>query len=200
MLRACPDCDLLLEVQPLAVKETAICPRCHARIDQAEVSLSLLLSLTLVGLLLWFMSLSMPLLRLQLGGVEQSLTFTQATWVMFQEREWLLALLIGLTTILAPLLHLSGLLWLLLPITQGKVPYAVGWVFRSVLWNHTWLMLDVFFLGVLITAVKLADTAQIIPSWSLLSLFGLIVVMSVTQMLFDADHYWRRVAQLTKGE
>ena len=114
---------------------------------------------------------------------------------MLDQAEWLLALLVAMTSVIAPCLHLSILLWLLLPLRLGRKPFWVGWGFRLLYANQGWMMLEVFFLSLLVSAVKLSDSAQLLPGWSLLALVVLMLVMSAIQLLFDPDAYWRTVAQ-----
>jgi paraquat-inducible protein A len=190
-MKACPDCDLLVHIGHLRAGERALCPRCDAELGYGGRSLSILLSLTLSGLVLWFASMLLPILQLDSNGLKQTVSLWQAALAMLDQREFLLALLVAMTTLVAPLLQLGVMLWLLVPVLMGKRPLLVGWVFRLFHANREWMMLEVFFLGLIVTSVKLTDMAQVMPGWSLLAFVGLMLVMTASAILFDADSYWR---------
>jgi len=133
------------------------------------------------------------MLVLDVNGVQQSVSLWHAAIAMIDQQEWLLAMLVAMTTVVAPVLHLGAMLYLLIPVVNRKRPWAVGWVFRALHANQGWLMLEVFFLSVLVTAVKLSDMAQVTPGWSLFSFMALMLVMTAVSILFDADVYWRAV-------
>jgi paraquat-inducible protein A len=158
MKKACPDCDLLVHIGHVQDGERALCPRCDAVLVRGGRSINAVFVLTLAGLILWLASMLLPILLLESNGVHQSLSLWQTAWVMLDQQEWLLALLVAMTSFVAPLLHLGAMFWLLVPIQLGKRPVLSGWVFRFLHANKGWLMLEVFFLSLLVTAVKLSDT------------------------------------------
>lgn len=195
MQKACPDCDLLVSIAPLGHNERALCPRCDAVLVRGGRSMDSVFALTLAGIVLWCASLLQPVLIFDFNGSQQVMSLWQAAFSMFAQDQWLLALLVAMTTLVAPLLQLGTMIWLLLPIQLGRRPPLVGWVFRLLQANQGWIMLEVFFLSLLVTAVKLSDTAQLLPGWSLLAFMTLMLVMSAMRLLFDSDVYWRAVAK-----
>jgi len=193
MNKACPDCDLLVSIAPLGHNERALCPRCDAVLARGGRSMDSVFALTLAGIVLWFASLLQPVLIFDFNGAQQAVSLWQAAFAMLDQDQWLLALLVAMTTLIAPLLQLSTMLWLLLPVQIGRRPPFVGWVFRLMHANQGWIMLEVFFLSLLVTAVKLTDMAKLLPGWSLLAFVALMLVMSAMRLLFDSDVYWRAI-------
>ncbi|MCH9741815.1 MAG: paraquat-inducible protein A [Proteobacteria bacterium] len=194
---ACPDCDLLVTVPALPEGARAYCPRCGASLTQGGFSFQLLLALTITGIIFWLTSLVQPLLILEVNGVAQAVGLWQGTISMLHQGEILLTLLFAMTTIVAPMLQLGIMLWLILPLAWRKRPWALGWLFRLFRDNEQWMMLEVFFLGVLVTSVKLSAMAQVVPGWSLLAFIGLMLTIAAIQIAFDVDGYWREVTQCT---
>jgi paraquat-inducible protein A len=195
MKKACPDCDLLVTMTPLKHNERALCPRCDAVLARGGRSMDAIFALILSGLLLWVSSLVLPILTLDVNGVQQPLSLWQTAFAMLDQEAWLLAILVAMTSFVAPFFHLAMLLWLFLPLRFERKPPFVGWAFRLLYANQGWMMLEVFFLSLLVTAVKLADSAQLLPGWSLLAFVALMLVMSAIQLLFDPDVYWRAVEE-----
>ena len=194
-LHACPDCDLLVTLEPLQKNERAICPRCDAVLARGGRSMQNLFWLSLSGLMLWALSLLTPILSMRGQAGEYAVSLWQSPWAMLAQGEWLLAMLIGFTTVLAPALQLMLMLWLIAPVHLAlRRPWLVGWAFRLLQINRGWLMLDIFFLGLLVSAVKLSQMADMMIGWSLLALVGLMIVLAWIRVIFDVDVYWRALA------
>lgn len=194
LLQACPDCDLLLDIPALADKQVAACPRCHARLTTGRKRLSWLLALNLTGLVLWFSSMVLPVLSIRTASGEVETSLWQSPLSLLDQDAIFLALLVTATTLIAPLIQLVSMLWLVLPVCWFKRrPWVLGWVFRAMHFNREWLMLEVFFISLIVTSVKLHDMAEVIPSWSTFALLALMMVITASAAVFDVDEYWQAV-------
>jgi paraquat-inducible protein A len=107
-----------------------------------------------------------------------------------------LAVVVLLTTILAPLAQLLGMLYLLLPLRHNRVPPKFAPIFRFVRGLETWSMMEVFMLGILVSVVKLAKMAQIVPGIAIFSFFALIVVLAAATVSLDPHEIWDRWEKL----
>jgi paraquat-inducible protein A len=103
------------------------------------------------------------------------------------------ALAVLITSLVGPLLELLGLFYVLLPLTLGRRPWQMAWVFRWVRRLEPWSMLEVFLLGILVTASKLTSDAEIIPGIALFALFALIFIMAAISASLDPEAVWRRL-------
>jgi paraquat-inducible protein A len=103
-----------------------------------------------------------------------------------------MALLVLLTTIISPLIQLTGLLYVLLPLKLDLVPPAVWRVFRWVRRMQPWSMLEVFMLGILVALVKLAEMADIVPGISLFCFLALIFVLAAISASLDPHSVWEK--------
>ena len=106
-----------------------------------------------------------------------------------------IAALVFVTAIAMPALELLALTYLLLPLwlTQRTAPYFAR-VLRTLQQVQPWNMLDIFMLGVLVSVVKLADTAHIIIGNALWALAALMVLMAEISATLDTRGLWARVA------
>jgi paraquat-inducible protein A len=67
-------------------------------------------------------------------------------------------------------------------------------VFRVLQTVKPWGMVEVLMLGVLVSLVKLANIAGVVPGIALWSFGALMFVMAAVAAVFDPRDLWRRVA------
>ncbi len=193
-LIACHECDLIHQIGPLPRGGTARCSRCGAVLHRHKRnSLDRTLALTIAGLMLFALSNSFPFLSMKMQAqVQESILFT-GIWNLYAGGEWEVALLVLLTTIVAPLFQLLGLLHVLLPLKLNLRPLMLVPVFRIVQRLTPWSMMEVFLLGILVSVVKLAGMATIVPGISLYAFLGLIVILAASAASLDPHAIWERV-------
>ncbi len=190
-LLACPECDLLHQVRPLAPGETALCARCGTRIRRGgRPTHDRAFSLYLAALVLFLLANASPLLELHLHGVVHEATLGSCARILASLGwPWLSAILIT-TVILAPLAHLVGVLYVLFQIQGGQQSKVTAVAFRLVAQFKAWEMAEVFMLGVLVSYVKLSKTAVVLPGPSLVSLLLFILAAAAAVSALNVDQVW----------
>jgi len=195
-LIACHECDLLHRIKPLPDGGVAQCIRCGAVLyRQKRDSLDRTLSLTIAALILFVVANTYPFLALKSAGLVQQTTLITGTKELYAHGMEVLALLVLFTTILAPLVHLIGMLYVLLALKLNWLPRNLPRVFRLVQRLQPWGMLEVFMLGILVSVVKLAKMAKIVPGIALYSFLVLIFVMAASSASLDPHLIWKRWEQ-----
>lgn len=190
-LVACHDCDLLHRIPVLDADEAARCRRCGALLYQhRRGSRDRTLALALAGLILFAVSISFPLLVFEVQGQELEASMITASEELLHADMQLLAAVVFLTIILLPLLVFSGIVYVLLPLTFGRVLPAFPQVLRTILHLRSWCMLEVFMLGVLVSIVKLSGMGRIIPGIAMYSYVALIFVMVATISALNEHRIW----------
>lgn len=198
-LTACPDCDLLFRLPDPLPNSTLLCTRCHAVIRRpSQGSLSIPLAYSLTSLLFFLMANSHPLLTLKLGGQIQENTLLSGVMALFHHGLWKLAMLVGFTSMLAPLLHILLLLYILLPLQTGHRPWKLEGAFRWLMRTSPWSMLGVYMLGILVAMVKLRDLATIVPGLSLFFFAGLILTTTAAKTTLNPEMIWIRAETLPR--
>lgn len=192
-LTACHECDLIHRIQPLPPGGTAKCSRCGAVLhSHKKNSLDRTLALTIAGLTLFALANAFPFLSMKIQAqVQESVLFT-GILELYAEGRRAVSLLVLFTTIVAPLVQLLGLLYVLLPLKFNRRPLMLAQVFRIVQTISPWSMLEVFMLGILVSVVKLADMATIVPGISLFAFMGLIFVLAASAASLDPHLIWER--------
>ncbi len=190
---ACHECDMIQRVKSLPTKAMANCIRCGAVLYRNKPnSIERTLALTLAGLILFVLANSFPFLALKMESqFHQTTLITGIKELYLQDRQGL-AILVLFTTILAPLAQLLGMLYILLPLRYHRTPPKLAGVFRFIRSLQPWSMMEVFMLGILVSVVKLAKMAQILPGISIFSFFALIVVLASVTVSLDPHEVWER--------
>ena len=196
-LIACHECDLIHRVKPLPKKGVANCIRCGSVLYRDKPnSLERTLALSLAGLVLFVLANWFPFLALKMEAQIHQTNLITGIKVLYTQGMQGLAVVVLLTTILAPLAQLVGMLYLLLPLRHDRVPPKFAPIFRFVRGLETWSMMEVFMLGILVSVVKLAKMAQIVPGIAIFSFFGLIVVLTAATVSLDPHEIWHRWEKL----
>ena len=196
-LIACHECDLIHRVKPLPTKGLANCTRCGSVLYRHKPnSLERTLALSLAGLVLFVVANWFPFLSLKMESQIHQTNLITGINVLYSQGMQPLAILVLLTTILAPLAQLLGMLYVLLPLRHDRVPPKFAPVFRFMLSLETWSMMEVFMLGILVSVVKLAKMAQIVPGVAIFSFFALIVVLTAATVSLDPHEMWHRWEKL----
>jgi paraquat-inducible protein A len=190
---ACHECDLLHRIRPLPVGTQARCTRCGAVLYRRRSnSLNRTLALNIAGLILFVLANSFPFLALRFEGQYQQIVLLTGIRELSRQGLPEIAVLVLLTTIISPLVQLTGLLYVLLPLKLDRLPPAVWRVFRWVRSLQPWSMLEVFMLGILVALVKLAKMADIVPGISLFCFLGLIYVLAAISAVLDPNSVWEK--------
>ena len=168
----------------------AKCCRCaavlrkHQRIKPAK-SIEHTLALVISAIVLFIIANVFPIIGLQAEGHEMAATLISCVEYLFTHDMKLLAGLVFLTSIGAPLIQLTGLLYILLPLNFNRIPWHAPQVYRIVRIITAWSMLEVLMLGILVSVVKLSAMATVIPSIALWT-FGLLIFF-IAAILADLD-------------
>ena len=192
-LIACHECDLLHKRQPLPQGGTARCVRCGAKLySRKRNSLDRVLALTIAGLVLFCVANIYPLLTFRLEAQAQETTLFAGVMALYDQGMWIVAGVVFFTSILVPLLQLLGMLYVILPLKFNHRPWALPSFFRFLSGFKPWGMMEVFMLGILVSFVKLARMATLIPGTALFAFMALIFVLAASTASLDPHIVWSR--------
>ena len=190
---ACHECDLLLRELAVPVDVgTVRCPRCGAVLYRvSRNALERALALTCAALVLLLIGNLFPLVGLDIQGHHVETTVLGAARQLWRDDMPLIALVLLATTVLMPLVELSALAWLLLPLRGGRRPPGFVALFRALQLAHPWAMVEVFILGVLVSLVKLSHLADVLPGPAIWCFGALMLVLTALSSLFDPRALWQ---------
>jgi paraquat-inducible protein A len=193
-LIACPECDLLYRKRPLPHRSIARCARCNAVLYRAEtLGLDRALALALTALLLLVLSNAFPILVVEFSGRREAGTFVSAVEQLWQAGLWPLALLVFVTSMLAPFLQIAGLLSVLALVLTGRARPWTARLYRYTRLLSPWSMLEIYLLALLVALVKLRDIVELSPGIAFFAFALLILVLPATLSALERTDIWDRL-------
>ena len=133
---------------------------------------------------LFLLANAFPLVGLEVQGQRNATDLLGAVRALWDQDMQLVAGL-DLMTALSPAIEISGMIYLLLPLRLGRLPPGAGRMLRFLQAVKPWGMVEVFMLGVLVSLVKLAHLASIVPGIALWSFGGLILPLAASAASFN---------------
>jgi paraquat-inducible protein A len=192
-LMACHDCDLLQQIPPVPEGAAAICRRCGTLLIQNKPkSFQRPLALLFAGVILFVMFNAFPFLTFKKEGIEHQTHVVTGIRQLADQGMEALAALVAINLIIVPGLHLLASLYVLVPVSLNRRVPGMFRVFRYLQLLQPWHMVEIFMLGVLVSMVKLAKMAQIIPGVAVYSLTAFIFVMAAASAAIDPHEIWER--------
>lgn len=195
LLTECRACGLLQRHPELPTGGVAECARCGCTLRRNRPdSLNRTLALTSAGIVLFLVATGFPFLSFEIQGQATQTTLLTGVIALGRSGDWPIAAVVLFTSILAPGLQLALLLAVLIPLALRRAP---PWLPRLYRWSQTlapWGMMDVFLLGILVSAVKLSEMAIIVPGASLFAFAVLILVLAAAQATLDPELVWSRMS------
>jgi paraquat-inducible protein A len=192
-LIACHDCDLIHHIKPLPAKGVAVCTRCGAVLHRHKPnSLDRTLAFVVASLILFILANSFPFLGLKIGAQIRQTTLITGIYELYIQGMQIIAVLVLLTTVLVPLTQMICIFYILLPLKFGRPSKRLPRVLRFLQAIQPWGMMEVFMVGILVSVVKLAKMAKVIPGISLYSFLALIFVLAAMTVSLDAHLIWKK--------
>lgn len=185
---------MIHHVGPVPKKSTARCSRCSSLLYQHKPdSIDRTLALTVAGLVLFVVANAYPFLGFKLEAQIRETTLISGVKGLYLQGMWILATVVFLTAIVVPALQLMGLLYVLVPLRLNRFPWKLKTVFRFTQLLRPWGMMEVFMLGILVSLVKLAKMATIVPGIALFAFMALIFILAATMAALDPHDVWKQI-------
>jgi len=190
----CPACDLAHRRSAPPASGRTQCVRCHAPLQRPEhAAIDTAIALAVCALVLLFLSNAYPLVAMHVNGHSRATTLVGASLGLYAQGYESLAVLVFLTTVVAPLLQIVALLYVLIPLWRNRRALGQNAVFRLLKHVRPWSFMEVFMLGALVALVRLSKFAHIVPGVSLWSCALLMICMSTLTSVTSPEQLWRWV-------
>lgn len=188
---ACYDCDLLINVPEMAENHSLICPGCHSKqFTKYKDPLDYSISFASSALIMLLLANSFPFLSFEAQGQIRTITLIQASQEMYTLGFFVLASLVYAFIFLLPILYLISLLILLVPIKLDRKPFLPVFIGRLMGFFLTWVMVEVFIVGVLVALIKVIDLADIIIGFSFWAYIGFVIFFTLTANIANRHQLW----------
>lgn len=180
----------------------ATCARCGAAMERRSFdSLHMTAALSLAALILYIPANILPILHLDMYGVESDNTVWEGVKLLWKDGDTAVSIIVFLASIAIPLLKLAGLFTLVIAARKRGKEHRGGprelkprrrltWIYLIIESIGRWAMLDVFVLAVLVAVVKLHKLATVLPGKGLLAFTCVVVCTLLASASFDPQLIW----------
>jgi paraquat-inducible protein A len=191
---ACHFCDTLYQIKLIKEGERANCSTCDQLLYyNRHKSVERAVAFALAGLLLFGLLFFFPFMQLSAQGNVIIMSMPEAVGRLWSEDGKFIAIAVGLFALVLPLAQLILLLYICIPLLAGRtLPYIVR-ATKLLQAIQPWVMLEVFFLGTIVSLlklVKLADVQLLIGFWSLIAL---MICIAGSLSGIDRLELWDRI-------
>lgn len=191
---ACHECDLIHQLPDVPAGGVARCARCDSVLYRPRKdSLNRTLALALAGTILFIIANTFPFIAFKIGAQVRQTTLATGIYELFNQNMGLIASLVLITVVIVPAINLCCLLYIIFPLQLNRVPKFMVPVFRLYLMLKPWGMMEIFMLGILVSAVKLGKMATIIPGAALFAFMALIFVQAAMAVTLDSHLIWEQL-------
>lgn len=178
----CEHCDSVYTAVPLAKGQVARCVRCAAILGRGgQMSLQQLLALSVSAALLFVFANAFPVIAISMQGLSNETTLWQSVQALAQGQISVIAAVVGLAIILAPMLQIVLLCWVLTFALNHRAAPGFKACMRALEHLRPWSMLEVCLLGIMVAIIKLAGMLDVHPGlglWALAMLTVLLILIS----------------------
>ena len=190
----CDYCGLLQQRPELAGGQSAHCAACGVKLFQEKPGgAERALALTFAALVLLAIANFADIMTFEFRGRSQGNRIITGVLELGQLGYAPLAALILFTSVLAPLLHLSGMLCVLACVRFERSPSWLGPLFRRLEALRPWSMLEVYLLGIFVAVIKLGQLASIELAAAFWAYLALIAVATTAYDTLDSRSVWNQV-------
>ncbi len=202
-ITVCPGCDTVIALGPIDVPigSQVVCPRCKYRVRTPKKdTVNRTLALSVTGLLFFFPAHFMLLLQFEALGLFDHGTVFDTMISVYQQKYFFVALMVLMTAILIPLAKLVLLFLVSLGISRHQFKNQLPRLFRWYSHLEEWGMTEVYLIGILVTIIKMAGTADISYEIGFICFIGLSFAIVGCVFSIDRDYYWKMIGKLNGSE
>ncbi len=195
-LFACPDCDLLCSPADVETGHYLACPRCNKTLyKRKQNSLIKVLALGLTGLLLYIPAISLPLITLESLGMSEHGNVLQSVIALFHNNHYIVSFMVFLTAVLFPVVLLGLIVHVSFQLLINKSPSPK--LFSWYLHLQEWGMVEVYFLGIIISIIKIVGIATVTYDGGFFCFLGLVLTSIGISSVLDRRLFWKMIENNT---
>jgi paraquat-inducible protein A len=151
------------------------------------------LALSLAAAVLFVVANAFPFLSFEMKGEVTTATLLSGVLDLWKQGKPEIAILVGFTTVVAPMLQIALLVYVLLPVHLNRIPWRMALAFRLLRRIMPWSMMEVFLIGILVSITKLAGMAEVVPGLAIWAFALLMIVLAAAMTSLDPQEVWARL-------
>ncbi len=191
-VRVCHDCDLMVPSVQLASGQKARCPRCSAVLyHHKKNAAARTFAFALAGLILYLPANLLPILTFEMVGNQSVNVMFKGVLMLWQQGYLWMAILVGICSMLMPLVELVLLLMISSLLLWGRPSRLLIQAAKMVRLVAPWGMLDVYMLGILVAMIKMSDLGDLVIGPALVAFILLMLCSVAAAFVYDEHQVWR---------
>lgn len=194
---ACPSCDQLHDLSGLTHGDKARCTSCNHLLSTYQKDADVhVLAYSIAGMIFFVLSCCNPFMSFSSSGLESVMTLPQTITQIKGEGMGDLALLVACFILIIPALVLILTGCLSLSLAASWRNYWAKDVAKLIFYLQTWSMVEVFFIGVLVSLFKLAHMATIVIGAAFWAYAAFSICFTLALSNLDTFQTWKRLESL----
>ena len=196
----CHECALSVKLPILAERQKAQCPRCGYTFSVIHRNANeRIIAFAITGLIFLLASLPFKFLSFSSNGLENHFDIITSFVVLINNNFQLLALIELLTIFAFPCLVLLSVIYLLIPMNKGLYPKHGRRILDMVFKLLPWTMVEIFFIGVLVSLIKIIAMADIKLGLSFYAFILFALSMTLVVLHLDKHQLYQLLAKVEKA-
>ena len=187
----CKKCHTLHKKIKIHKDTKALCSYCNTVIYRHTKHLyRTTLALTITALIFLTVALLFDIITINVNGIYKSLNLQSLFIMVFQQGYYLVGIMLLFLIVIFPLTILISMIILLILIEMKKAGYMVKRLLILIAKLQHWSMLDIFFISILVSMVKLFAYAQIELEVSFFAFMLLLILDIVIIKKISFNELW----------
>jgi paraquat-inducible protein A len=181
-------------MQPLGEGESAHCRNCGELLYENRArSIQRSVSYCFASIVFMSLALIFPFLSMSSAGLKSSMTVASSVLRLWQDGDEVMALAIAAFIIILPTILILWLLYVALPLLFNRLlPFSVR-ALKAISFLQSWVMVEVFFLGTIVSLLKLVKLADVEIGIGFWSVGCLMVTLAGAIGSIDRHEFWDRI-------
>ncbi|MNO79462.1 Inner membrane protein YebS [compost metagenome] len=195
-LVACHECDLLMRRLHLEPGHKATCPRCGYELEAHRLHMvKRCLALVITALLLYIPANFLPIMHISILGQTSTDTVWGGVQGLYGSDMKGVGILVFLCSMVIPLLKLLCQLFVLLTVQLGVARQLGMLLHRGYHHLREWGMLEVYFMGILVSIVKLMDLAELHVGVGMACFIALLFAQVWLEVTMSDHQIWHSLSE-----
>jgi paraquat-inducible protein A len=191
---ACPECDALYSTPLVREGERVVCPRCRGNLFSRRPNFVHRATALVLAAMIFFIAANLfPFLTLRADYRESYMHLSGSVSGLEGQGYVVLAAMVGVFTLGAPVLLIGVLLYILVPLLHGRRWLWALSLCRAIHEARRWNMVEVFLLAVLVSLLKLDKLATLTLGTSFWAFVGVIVCLTAALAVIDQAELWEKL-------
>jgi len=189
----CKKCHTLHEKVPLTKHKKAFCSECNVLLYQNDENMiDRTLALVLTAGISLLVAFNFSIININIKGLEQSLTLSSLFMVIGEHDQYVVGLLFIFLIVIFPITILLSLFTLLFFMKIKKAGYFTKRLLILIAHLTPWSMVDIFFVSLLVSMVKLFDVANIELGVAFFALFFTLFLDLIITKSISFHQLWEK--------